>query len=136
MTTRRKMLGGVAAMAACGPLAAKVRAGGGQSSDEPSVVLLELSRTRDVGDGQATVRAGRRFVRVDLDDADDLGDLNETFDGENGIVGLGNDEDGYWKVERAFGPVDPRAGEDPAWREMPLPAFRAALHRWVGRHVG
>ena len=136
MTTRRKVLGGMAAMAACGPLAAKARAGGGPSSDEPSIVLLELSRTCDVGDGQATVRARRRFVRVDLDDEDDLGDLNETFDGVNGILGLGNDEDGYWKVERAFGPADPRAGEDPAWREMPLPAFRAALHRWVGRHAG
>lgn len=139
MTTRRKMLGGMVAVAAGGSLAGKMLAGGesfGASPDESSVVMLELSQKRDVGRRKATGCAGRRFVCVDLDDEDDLGDLNETSDGENGFVGLGNDEDGYWKVERAFGPVDPRAGEDPAWREMPLPAFRAALHRWVGRHVG
>ena len=51
-------------------------------------------------------------------------------DGENGFVGLGNDEDGYWKVERAFC-LAPSAheGEEPAWREVPIPAFRAALRR-------
>ena len=135
MTTRRKMLGGMVAVAAGGSLAGKMLAGGesfGASPDESSVVMLELSQKRDVGRRKATGCAGRRFVCVDLDDEDDLGDLNETSDGENGFVGLGNDEDGYWKVERAFG-LAPSAheGAAPTWREMPLSAFRAALRRRV-----
>ena len=95
MTTRRKMLGGMVAVAAGGSLAGKMLAGGETFEaplDEASVVMLELSQKRDVG--------------------------------------LGNDEDGYWKVERAFG-LAPSAheGEEPAWREVPIPAFRAALRR-------
>ena len=81
MTTRRKMLGGMVAVAAGGSLAGKMLAGGesfGASPDESSVVMLELSQKRDVGRGKATGCAGRRFVCVDLDDEDDLGDLNET----------------------------------------------------------
>ena len=127
------MLGGMVAAAASGSLAGKMLAGGETfeaPSDEASVVMLELSQKRDVGYGKEVGCAGRRFVCVDLDDADDLGDLNETSDGESGFVGLGNDEDGYWKVERAFG-LAPSAheGEEPAWREVPIPAFRAALRR-------
>ena len=133
MTTRRKMLGGMVAVAAGGSLAGMMLAGGETFEaplDEASVVMLELSQKRDVGHGKETGCAGRRFVCVDLDDADDLGDLNETSDGESGFVGLGNDEDGYWKVERAFG-LAPSAheGEAPVWREVPIPAFREALRR-------
>ena len=135
MTTRRKMLGGMVAVAAGGSRAGKMFAGGesfGVDPDEAAVVMLELSQKCDVGHGKATGCGGRRFVCVDLDDEDDLGDLNETSDGENGFVGLGNDEDGYWKVERAFGLApSAREGATPTWREVPLSAFRAALRRRV-----
>ena len=75
------------------------------------VLLLELCGKYPVEAGLqlATHLAARRIVTVDLEDEDDWGEVNTFWTGTEMALGLGNDVDGYWKIERAFEMMEPSA---------------------------
>jgi len=73
------------------------------------ILFLELSGKYkgEVGDIEVTNMTSRRMVAVDLENEEEWGDINSFWDGEGLSLGLGNDEDGYWKIVRAFEIMEP-----------------------------
>ena len=73
------------------------------------VLLLELCGKYPGEEGSRAVThlCARRMVTVDLEDEDAWGDINVFWAGTEMAWGLGNDVDGYWKIERAFEMVEP-----------------------------
>ena len=75
-----------------------------------SVLLLELGAKYPGEEGPHVVThlVARRVVTVDLEDEDEWGDLNLFWIGTEMAWGLGNDVDGYWKIERTFEMSEPQ----------------------------
>ena len=73
------------------------------------VLILELCGKYPGEEGPQVVThlCARRMVTVDLEDEDDWGDVNAFWTGTEMALGLGNDVDGYWKIERAFEMMEP-----------------------------
>lgn len=69
------------------------------------LLYLELCG-KYIGEGDAAEVShltSRRIVAVDLEDEDDSGEINVFVDERGELCyGLGNDEEGYWKIVRVF----------------------------------
>lgn len=74
------------------------------------VLLLELGAKYpgEEGPQMVTHPGARRMASIDLEDEDEWGDLNLFWTGTEMAWGLGNDVDGYWKIERVFEMSEPQ----------------------------
>ena len=152
MITRLEMMGGGFALVVAALNGAKVpledakdrrRADSGvvslkdQSPQEFPILLLELCGKYPGGEeaGIVTHRDSRRIVTIDLEDEDDWGDVNWFWTGTEMAWGLGDDVNGYWKIERVFEMVEPRVElhEDkfPISYELTLEQFRVLMEKRV-----
>lgn len=108
--TRREVLGGGIAAMVGG--VSKRMATEGERSSAPRcggfpVLWLELIEKRSwLGDFKCRLAAAR-LVSVDLDVEDEWGDLNRVWVDGQMRLGLGDDEGGYWLIERAYEIMSP-----------------------------
>ena len=109
--TRRELLGGAAIAMSEGfackrRFALSERKTGYRDGEFPIIWLILGEKRNCFGDLEPSYDVNH-LVAVDLENEDEWGDINSVCVDGQMRLGLGNDVDGYWMIERAFEIVEP-----------------------------
>lgn len=101
-TDRRTFIGGAIAAAATAGWGVRPPELHGDGTGRIRRVMLELGGLYSAVGSPLSGSGERRWTCVDLADEDDAGDIGVFLSGPGLAWGLGNDEEGYRRIERVF----------------------------------